>query len=132
MRRVFLTIAVSFSLVLQILASAPVAAFDPLGTSCSGQAASSPVCKENKANAGNNPITGVNGAVSKISKLLLFAVGAAAVIMVIFGGLKIINSQGDAKGVSSGRDTILAALIGVLIAVLARVIVIFFVERTIK
>lgn len=132
MRRLMAVLTASVAITLQLLAISPAAAFDPLSTSCTGSAASSPVCTENNSNAGNNPITGQNGIVSKISKVVLFAVGAASVIMIIFGGLKIVTSQGDAKGVASGRDTILAALIGVLIAVLAKAIVQFFVERTIK
>ena len=54
-----------------------------------------------------------------MSSVLLFIVGAVAVIMLIIGGLKYIVSGGDASKVQSAKNTILYALVGIIVAILA-------------
>ena len=49
--------------------------------------------------------------------------GSIAVLMVIIGGIKYTVSGGDSAGVQSAKNTILYALIGVIIAVLSFAIV---------
>jgi hypothetical protein len=55
--------------------------------------------------------------------VLIFLVGAIAVIMLILGGLQYVISNGDAKRVESAKNTILYAIIGIVIAILAYAIV---------
>lgn len=59
------------------------------------------------------------GVFSKISSVLLFIVGAVAVIMIVIGGLRYVISGGDAAQVQSAKNTILYALVGIIIAILA-------------
>lgn len=59
------------------------------------------------------------GVFSTISNVLLFIVGAVAVIMIIIGGLRYVVSGGDASQVQAAKNTILYALIGVIVAILA-------------
>lgn len=59
------------------------------------------------------------GIFSQISSVLLFIVGAIAVIMIIIGGLRYVVSGGDSAQVQSAKNTILYALIGIIIAILA-------------
>ena len=56
---------------------------------------------------------------------LSIVTGIIAVIMMIVGGLKFITSGGDASAVTSARNTIIYAVIGIVIAVLAQVFVQF-------
>ncbi len=62
---------------------------------------------------------GDTGVFSKISSVLLFIVGAIAVIMIVIGGLRYVVSGGDASQVQSAKNTILYALVGVIVAILA-------------
>lgn len=62
-----------------------------------------------------------------ITNWFLFVVGAIAVIMLIFGGFKYITSGGDASNVTSAKNTILYAVIGLVVVVLAGTIVNFVV-----
>lgn len=62
---------------------------------------------------------GDSGVFSKISSVLLFIVGAIAVIMIVIGGLRYVISGGDSTQVQAAKNTILYALIGVIIAILA-------------
>lgn len=64
----------------------------------------------------------------RIADALIYVVGAVSVIMVIWGGMKYAVSMGHPKRVKSARDTILNALIGVVIAICSYAIVNFVIE----
>ncbi len=68
---------------------------------------------------------GNGGIFSDITNLLLFIIGAIAVIMIVIGGLRYVISGGDAKQVQAAKNTILYALVGVVVAILAYAIVNF-------
>lgn len=57
--------------------------------------------------------------------LLSIIVGIAAVIMIIFGGFRYITSGGKQESVTGAKNTILYAVIGLVIVALAQVIVHF-------
>ena len=65
--------------------------------------------------------------VKRIINLLLFGLGVLAVIMIIHGGLKFVTSRGDAANVKSAKDTVLYAVIGLFVALMAYAIVNFVV-----
>jgi ABC-type Fe3+ transport system permease subunit len=67
----------------------------------------------------------VIGWVGQITSWLLWAIGAVCVIFVIIGGVKYATSGGDAEKVKSAKNTLMYALIGLAIALLAAVIVSF-------
>lgn len=79
------------------------------------------------AQAASQPdsLFGVGGIFSTISNILIFLVGAIAVIMLIWGGLQYVISAGDSKRVENAKSTILYAIIGIVIAILAFAIVNF-------
>ena len=60
-----------------------------------------------------------------VVELMLFIVGAVAVIMLIFGGFRYIISGGNAASVTAAKNTILYAIVGVIIAVLSYAIIDF-------
>lgn len=64
-------------------------------------------------------LVGNGGIFSEITNVLLFAIGAIAVIMIVIGGLRYVISGGDAKQVDAAKNTILYAIIGIIIALLA-------------
>ncbi|NLA42691.1 hypothetical protein GX865_00830 [Candidatus Saccharibacteria bacterium] len=71
---------------------------------------------------------GSAGVFSKITNVLLFIVGAISVIMIIIGGLRYVISGGDSTNVSAAKNTILYAIIGIVISLLAYAIVNFVLE----
>lgn len=68
---------------------------------------------------------GNSGVFSQVSSVLLFIVGAIAVIMIIIGGLRYVISGGDASQVQAAKNTILYALVGIIVAILAYAVVNF-------
>lgn len=75
----------------------------------------------NSARGAQQPIDlfGNTGVFSEISSVLLFIVGAIAVIMIVIGGLRYVISGGDATQVTAAKNTIMYALVGIIIAILA-------------
>ncbi|MEI7819103.1 MAG: hypothetical protein WCI47_03225 [bacterium] len=64
-------------------------------------------------------------AVKVVINTLLFIVGIASVIVIIVGGLRYVLSGGDPKNTAAAKDTILYAVIGVVVSLLAYAIVNF-------
>jgi len=58
-------------------------------------------------------------------EILLRVAAIAAVFMVIYGGVKYITSQGEPEATTKARGTIINALVGLLLTVLASVFVAF-------
>ena len=72
-------------------------------------------------------LMGAGGVVDSITSTILTVLGFIAVIMLIIGGVKYTLSAGDAKAVTDAKNTILYALIGLVIAILSYAIVNFVV-----
>lgn len=69
------------------------------------------------------------GFVTTAINTVIFIIGALSVIMIIIGGLRYVLSGGDAAGLKSAKDTILYALIGVVVSLLAFALVSFVIGR---
>lgn len=67
--------------------------------------------------------------VSKVVNLLLYVLGVIAVIVIIVGGIKFTTSDGDAGKIKGARETILYAVVGLVVAILAWSIVNFVVLK---
>lgn len=63
-----------------------------------------------------------------IVNLLTFVAGLLAVIFIIVGGIKYASSSGDPKRIESAKQTLLYAVIGLVVAMLARVIIGFVIS----
>jgi hypothetical protein len=67
------------------------------------------------SNANSGGVT-VQGTFKNIVDVLLFIIGAVAVIMIIIGGIRYTLSGGDSSAVNSAKNTILYAVIGLIVA----------------
>ena len=70
-------------------------------------------------------LIGDNGVFSRLTNTILLVVGLISVIMLVYGGLRYILSGGDSKKVTNAKNTILYAIIGLIISLLAFAIVNF-------
>lgn len=70
-------------------------------------------------------LIGDQGVFGRITNVILLIVGIVSVIMLIYGGLRYILSGGDSKKVTDAKNTILYAIIGLIISLLAYAIVNF-------
>lgn len=69
------------------------------------------------------------GFVKNIISLLLVVIGIISVIVIIVGGIRFTTSNGNADQVKSAKNTILYAIVGLVVAIVAFPIVTFVLER---
>ena len=67
--------------------------------------------------------------VEPIVSTLLFVVGVVAVVVIIIGGILYVTSTGDPGKTKRAKDTILYAVVGLVVAIMAYAIVAFVVGR---
>lgn len=72
-----------------------------------------------------------DGIFTKVVNIALFIIGALAVLMLIFGGIRYTISGGDTAAVTAAKNTILYAIIGIIVAILAYAIVNFVLDSLI-
>ncbi len=66
--------------------------------------------------------------IKDVVNVLLFVLGAIAVIMIIIGGIRYTTSNGDASSIKGAKDTILYSVVGLVVAILAYAIVNFVID----
>lgn len=76
-----------------------------------------------------NPESSIESLVKTIINVFSAIVGSIAVIMIIIGGFKYVTSGGDSNSVGSAKNTILYAIVGLVIVVFAQIIVRFVLQR---
>lgn len=110
------------------LAIEPVhAQLDPKGQACSAlniASGSTGDCTTDPA--GPNVDNTLKLAINMFSLI----VGVAAVLMIIVGGLKYITSNGESSNITGAKNTILYAIIGLVIVGLAQIIVKFVLTKS--
>lgn len=95
-------------------------AIDIYGGACKGN--TSVVCKASTQDD-------LPAIVKNVINLLFFIIGVIAVIMIIIGGIRYSTSNGDSSQVQSAKNTVLYAVIGLVVAILAFAIVGFVLDR---
>lgn len=79
------------------------------------------ICKDQNA----TPAT----LISTIVNVLLFIVGIISVVVIIIGGIMYATSSGDAGQVTKAKNTVLYAVVGLVVAILAFAIVKFVISK---
>ena len=71
---------------------------------------------------------GSTGVFKQVTNTILYIVGIIAVIMLIIGGIKYVVSGGDSKKVTDAKNTVLYAIIGLVICFLSFAIINFVIS----
>jgi hypothetical protein len=108
-----------------VLFSAPMAQVGAQNAAdvCRGVAAAGGSCSESGGG------TTVNRIIGLVVNILSTIVGIVAVIMIIIGGFKYVTSGGDSSSISSAKQTILYAIVGLIIVAMAQMITGFVLGR---
>lgn len=107
-----------------------VSAYRPFDTACSsGNTADSAVCAGQDKETVNDPITGPTGLIIKAAQIVSLATGVAAVLVIIIAGIRFMTASGDPSSINQAKNTILYAVIGLIVAILAQAIIAFVVNR---
>lgn len=122
----------NYMLLIAIVAIAPLSliaipayAYEPVPTDVCAQAPDNPACKAGDA----DPILGNDGIIINVANYIAWFAGAIAVIMIIFAAFRFVKSSGDSAKVTAARETIIYALVGLVVIVLARVITGFVISK---
>ena len=67
--------------------------------------------------------------IETVLNILSIFVGIAAVIMIIIAGFRYITSNGDSGAITSSRNTIIYAIVGIIVVALSQTIVRFVINR---
>ena len=78
---------------------------------------------------GASPESKLNSLVATIVNLFSVVVGVVAVLMIIVGGFRYITSGGDTSNVTGAKNTILYAIVGLVIVALSQFIVKFVLAK---
>ncbi len=118
-------IAMVFAIGLPLAAPAVVFAQTDISTGlCAGSnldANQTNGCTVDTATANNK----INSILKLVINIFSLIVGVVAVIMIIVGGLRYITSGGESSNVSTAKNTIIYAIVGLVIVALAQFIVHF-------
>ena len=68
---------------------------------------------------------GQTGILTEVSTILLFVIGALSVIMIIIAGLRYVTSGGNTAAITAAKNTLLYAVIGIIVALLAYAVIRF-------
>lgn len=97
------------------------------GNLCSGAQLKVDATCDPKSDTGST--TTINTLLTNIINIFSLIVGVVAVIMIIIGGLKYITSGGESSNITGAKNTILYAVIGLVIVALAQFIVRFVLNK---
>ena len=121
------------SVILASLLALPVMAFGVttlMADSASAQLNLESGINSAKGTGAPDNVTEDDGLIKKVVNLLLWAIGIISVIMIIIGGIRYATSNGDSNQVSAAKNTIMYAVIGLVIAIFAYAIVNFVLFQT--
>lgn len=79
---------------------------------------------------GADPGTTLEDTIANVVNIISLVIGAAAVVMIIVGGFRYITSAGKQESVVAAKNTIVYAIIGLIIVALAQTIVRFVLHET--
>jgi len=97
------------------------------GEACSAVGASSGgECDQKKLDESSNSLTRI---LNRIIDILSIIVGIISVIMIIVAGFRFITSGGDSGQISSAKNTLIYAIVGLIIVALAQIIVKFVLSK---
>lgn len=95
------------------------------GGASSGGSATTNILKGVNDVGGSDNTVSLKDRINTITNILLFVLGAIAVIVIIIGGIRYATSNGDSSQTKAAKDTILYAVVGLVVAIIAYAIVQF-------
>ncbi|MES2630736.1 MAG: hypothetical protein V4611_02155 [Patescibacteria group bacterium] len=119
MKKIRTFIAAFILIVMSAFVLAPVATVgaQAIDKVCSDTGSSTGVCAADRKNDSADDL------VKTIVNTLLFVVGALSVVMIIVGGVFYTTSAGDSSNVTKAKNTILYAVVGLVVSFLAYALV---------
>ncbi len=122
-----ITISLGFFLTLLIAPRANALFDNAKKDACAGASLSD----SSSGNCGDSAAKTLSQRVQTVINIFSTIIGIVAVIMIIIAGLRYITSAGDANSISSAKNALIYAIVGLIVAALAQVIVRFVLSKTV-
>lgn len=122
LKKIIVTAAACSMILTPALATAAVSAQQVQQNICTGTNASAQGETNCKTGEANNQVSKL---MTNIINLFSLLVGIVSVIMIIIGGFQYVLSNGDSGKISTAKNTIIFALVGLIIVAMAQFIVHF-------
>lgn len=124
--------ALLFSITMLLVLSVPVIVAAPTAAlfegskdqACAGTKLNDTGCTENQG------VTQVNNTIKVVINWLSIIVGLVSVVMIMIGGIRFVTSQGNAQSVTAARNTVLFAIVGLVVTIMAQLIIKFVIGRS--
>jgi hypothetical protein len=123
MKKILLSLLGIITLSFVMLAAQPARAAVDVFQSCGGNGDTA-VCK-----ATGDKLFGSNSIWTKIINTIIYVTGAVSALMIVVGGLRYAASGGDQGNITSAKNTILYAVVGLALSVMGYAIVNFILSR---
>jgi intracellular sulfur oxidation DsrE/DsrF family protein len=120
-KKIFISLAIIFSSTFSLV-STNLMADTSVDQACHGLSALDSSIS-NCGNSNSSAPTKVDTLIQNVTNLISYSVGAVAVIVIIYAGFRFITAGGDQNTISSARNMILYASVGIAVAVSAQLIV---------
>lgn len=122
-----LLLALSLGLLLPIFSFGTAhALFDGAkGEACAavGAADSSGQCDTSANGPLDKSQTSLANTIQNVLKILVIVVGIMSVVMLVISGIRFVTSNGDSNKITSARNTLIYALVGLVVVAFAQIIV---------
>ncbi len=120
------TIITSLALVLGV-AAVPLLPASTAHGACTKTSSAKDCLKDGSGTTTNANAPTLQQNVRTITNVLMWIIGVIAVIVIVMGGIRYTTSGGDSGSTKAARETILYAVIGIIVAIMAYAIVNFVV-----
>ncbi len=77
------------------------------------------------------PEDNINNLITTVVDIFSAVVGIVAVLMILYGGFRYITAGGDSSKITSAQQTIIYAIVGLVIVALAQIVVRFVLNRAV-
>lgn len=131
MKRLIAYVAIIMSLTAPLMGPRLVYAVDSLEQICNNpRAVEKPkVCEDNSSGSSVNPIYGPSGVLTKVINIMALIFGVISVFVIVISGLRMVLSAGDSNSVATARRSLLYAVVALLVALSARILVVFVLSK---
>lgn len=129
LKAVLLSLVLMFGFGMAFAPAHAAAAYDPLNATCNNAGdgeAQSPTCG---SRTNTNPLTGTDGLLMKITRIIAIISGVTAIIVIIVGGARYMTADGDSQKAAGARNAVIGALVGLFIISLSTLIINFVLTK---
>lgn len=128
-KEICLSLGVFSLLAVPVMVPAAVYADQIQGNLCNGSQLTTATSNADASGCGASDSTNLDSILRLVINIFSIIVGFVAVVMIIVGGIKYITSGGESSNISGAKNTIVYAIIGLIIVALAQVLVHFVLQK---